>query len=330
MDCAPARHGRPQLFQAMRQLLQAFIRASSSPRSLSQALRSTHEQNSKHNSTHISRIVGPASPDHSLSGLASDCLAPPHHLHACSGPYFHQKTASVLPPFLFFTTLPTQQQVVSFLPYSTSNNNQPTIMALLIPASSSAAALAVAAVMPTAQHALRVFSRSSSFMSLTAPRPLASNQQQQQSCQVDSDDSISTAFTWTFAPLARELTRTAGGFEHRARWPLTNGSTLLDMHVNNTNASSSSSFNGLSFSSVYARRYSSLPHTSVDAQPTPTQQQHQDFSSAAGAIELPEQPASAAAAVTTPPAGLMAVWFPKAQPRLKVRGRFGVEGEACT
>lgn len=169
----------------------------------------------------------------------------------------------------------------------------------MLPALSGAVA---GCMIPTAQHALRVFSRSSSFLSLTAPTPLRKQQPTQSS---DQDTSITTAFTWTFAPLARELTRTAGGFEHRARWPLTNGSTLLDMHVDSSAAARSTS--AFSFDLACARRYSSVPHSSQQVHP----QQSQEYSSSAAAIELPAQMQETAAP------GVLSAWLPKAQPRLK-------------
>lgn len=163
-------------------------------------------------------------------------------------------------------------------------------------------AVAGSCVLPAAQQALRVFSRSSSFLSLTAPTPLRKDQAQ--AAHEDNSSSVTTAFAWTFAPLARELTRTAGGFEHRAQWPLSNGSTLLDLHLNAADARSM----GFSFASAYARRYSTLHHSAQPVQP----QQHQEYASSAGVIELPEQLQQPAAAT-----GVLASWFPKAQPRLK-------------
>jgi hypothetical protein len=148
---------------------------------------------------------------------------------------------------------------------------------------------------------MRVFSRSSSFLSLTAPIPLS----KQRSQPAHEEDNTSTAYSWTFAPFARELTRTAGGFEHRAKWPLSNGSTLLDLHLDSTSARST----GFSFASAYARRYSSLPHNDQTVQP-----QQSQFSSSAGVIELPEQ-------LQQPTPGVLASWLPKAQPRLKGLGR---------
>jgi hypothetical protein len=149
---------------------------------------------------------------------------------------------------------------------------------------------------------MRVFSRSSSFMSLTAPTPVSRQQAQaQQAHNLDEDTCVSTAFTWTFAPLARELTRTAGGFEHRAKWPLDNGSTMLELHLN-SHATSTRSSTAHSFASAYARRFSTLPQGL----------QAHEYTSAAGAIELPEQLPSAAV-----PAGVLSAWLPKAQPRLK-------------
>lgn len=143
-------------------------------------------------------------------------------------------------------------------------------------------------------------------MSLTAPTPIA-KQQAQPSHGLDEDTCVSTAFTWTFAPLARELTRTAGGFEHRAKWPLDNGSTLLELHLNGHPAASARSSTAFNFASAYARRFSTLPHG-----PQSVQQSHKYSSSAAGVIELPEQLQTAAA-----PAGVLSAWLPKAQPRLK-------------
>jgi hypothetical protein len=140
---------------------------------------------------------------------------------------------------------------------------------------------------------MRVFSRSSSFLSLTAPVP------QQRSQPAHEEDNISTAYSWTFAPYARELTRTAGGFEHRAKWPLSKGSTLLDL-------STSARSTGFSFASAHARRYScSLPRNGQTVQP-----QHSQYSASAGVIELPEQ-------LQQPAPGVLASWLPKAQPRLK-------------
>lgn len=161
-----------------------------------------------------------------------------------------------------------------------------------------------------------VFSRSSSFLSLTAPRPL--REAAVPTTRHSSDDDVNNtnnnntiAFAWTFAPLARELTRTAGGFEHRAQWPLgKNGSTLLDMHINSDGGSATtrslrSPTMALSFASSFASRpYSSLP------------QQGADYTSAAAAptveLESAEQPQAASS-----PAVLAAAWLPKAHPRLK-------------
>lgn len=177
--------------------------------------------------------------------------------------------------------------------------------AMMLPALTGVAS---SCVFPAAQHAMRVFARSGSFMSLTAPKP-AQEQPKSATPSGAQDSSFNTAFTWTFVPLARELTRTAGGFEHRARWPLQNGSSLLDMQLNGSasarhvGGSSSSSF---SFASSFGRHYSSLPEPSQPVQP----QQSHEYTSAAAA-QLPtelEQPAAP---------GMLAMWFPKAQPRLK-------------
>lgn len=188
-------------------------------------------------------------------------------------------------------------------------------MMLLSPAMlASTSAVAGTCLLPAAQEALRVFSRSSSFLSLTAPTPLQKNNKDASPTSSNPANTNNTAFSWTFAPLARELTRSAGGFEQRAHWPLpANSSTLLlDLHLDGGRAAcSGSTATGFNFGSAYARRFSSLPDRTHAQE---LQQQEKYNTSAAGVIELPEelqqQPAAAQA-------GLLATWFPKAQPRLK-------------
>jgi hypothetical protein len=188
-------------------------------------------------------------------------------------------------------------------------------MMLLSPAmlASTTSAVAGTCLLPAAQEALRVFSRSSSFLSLTAPTPLKQKKQDASpptSSSSNDATNTNTAFSWTFAPLARELTRSAGGFEQRAHWPLpANGSTLLlDLHLDG--ARSASPATGFNFGSAYARRFSSLPDRTHAQE---LQQQESYNTSAGGVIELPEDVQQPAAAQ----AGLLATWFPKAQPRLK-------------
>lgn len=190
-------------------------------------------------------------------------------------------------------------------------------MMLLSPAMlASTSAVAGTCLLPAAQEALRVFSRSSSFMSLTAPTPLqkkTTGNNKDASPTSSNTANTNTAFSWTFAPLARELTRSAGGFEQRAHWPVpANGSTLLlDLHLDGGRAAcSGSTATGFNFGLAYARRFSSLPNR---AHAQELQQQDKYNTSAAGVIELPEELQQPAAAQ----AGLLATWFPKAQPRLK-------------
>ena len=172
----------------------------------------------------------------------------------------------------------------------------------LLPALSSA--VAGTCLLPTAQQALRVFSRSSSFLSLTAPKPLEES-------SPSSDTTHETVFTWTFAPLARELTRTAGGFEHRARWPLQHGSTLLDLHLNNSPSASSRSLRSSSTAFTFASSFANRPYSSLSKSSEPVHaQQCQEYTSAA-TLELPEQLQQPAAP------GVLSAWLPKAQPRLK-------------
>lgn len=162
-------------------------------------------------------------------------------------------------------------------------------------------------LLPAVQHGLRVFSRTSSFLSLTAPHPLQ-QQPQQKASSLDQQD-VSTAFSWTFAPLARELTREAGGFEHRARWPLgPNSSMLLDLSLRNGTAQPRPSLSS-SYAQM-ARHYSVVPHSQQAAPATPQQNRNEHTASAA-AIELPAELQQVAAA------SWWSSMVPKAQPRVK-------------
>jgi hypothetical protein len=132
---------------------------------------------------------------------------------------------------------------------------------------------------------------------------------------------------WSFAPLARELARSAGGFEHRAHWPLSaaSGCSLLDATLTSGRGADLSASFGLA-SYYHARHFSSaVPHSasSTSSSVAPTRQEH------TAAIELPanDDPAdlSAAAATATTRSWLSATWLarfiPKAQPRVKGMSR---------
>eukprot|EP00775_Hariotina_reticulata_P010995 gene10995-11149_t len=82
-------------------------------------------------------------------------------------------------------------------------------------------------VLPTAFYGMKVFSRSSSYLHLTAPKPM---KQEDAVTQTQDNQAI---FQHTFGPLAHELTRQAGGFEGERRWPLNTHqpATLIGMQL---------------------------------------------------------------------------------------------------
>lgn len=170
-------------------------------------------------------------------------------------------------------------------------------LSAVVPGALSAAGLLGSSALPAcAFYGMKVFSRSSSYLHLTAPRP--AREEDAGSAAARPKDS---AFDWTFAPLARELSRQAGGFEGERRWPLGThqSTTLLGLTLSQATSQPSSCF---------VRHHSIMPRSQqpIIASTVAAQAQH----TAAAPLELPS-------ALELQQPGVLAQWIGKVKPRMK-------------